>query len=78
MRGEWMLMGHALFNGVYDWQDGPRGDEKAFLAGMVMGSARRDFATAARSICAPCSAPIRSWARTAIRYCSRRAKPPTA
>lgn len=42
-RGGWMLMGHALFNGVYDWQDGPRGDEKAFLAGMVMGAARRDF-----------------------------------
>ncbi len=42
--GDWMLMGHALFNGVYDWQDGPRGDEKAFLAGMIMGSARRDFA----------------------------------
>ena len=44
-RGDWMLMGHALLNGVYDWQDGPRGDEKAFLAGMVMGAARRDFAS---------------------------------
>jgi hypothetical protein len=42
--GEWQLMGHALLNAVYDWQDGPRGDEKAFLAGMVMGAARRDFA----------------------------------
>ena len=42
--GGWMLMGHALLNSVYDWQDGPRGDEKGFLAGMVMGSARRDFA----------------------------------
>jgi hypothetical protein len=41
--GAWMLMGHALFNGVYDWQDGPRGDEKTFLAGMIMGMARRDF-----------------------------------
>jgi hypothetical protein len=39
----WMLMGHALLNGVYDWQDGPRGDEKAFVSGMVMGAARRDF-----------------------------------
>lgn len=45
MAGEWMLMGHAMFNAVYDWQDGPRGDEKAFLAGMLMGSARRDFAS---------------------------------
>ncbi len=43
-RGEWMLMGHVLLNGVYDWQDGPRGDEKAFVSGMIMGSARRDFA----------------------------------
>jgi hypothetical protein len=43
--GEWMLMGHALFNGVYDWQEGPRGDEDAFLAGMIMGAARRDFSS---------------------------------
>ncbi|MBI1359150.1 MAG: hypothetical protein GC155_02580 [Alphaproteobacteria bacterium] len=43
MAGDWMLMGHALFNGVYSWQDGPRGDDKAFLAGMVMGMARRSF-----------------------------------
>jgi hypothetical protein len=40
-----MLMGHALLNGVHDWQDGPRGDEKTFLAGMIMGAARRDFAS---------------------------------
>ncbi len=43
MRGDWMLMGHALLNGVYSWQEGPRGDERTFLAGMVMGSARRDL-----------------------------------
>ncbi|UPT64396.1 MAG: hypothetical protein M0D54_07680 [Hyphomonadaceae bacterium JAD_PAG50586_4] len=42
-RGAWMLMGHVTLNGAYSWQDGPRGDEKAFLAGMIMGSARRDF-----------------------------------
>ena len=41
--GDWMFMGHAMLNGVYSWQDGPRGDEKAFLAGMIMGSARRDI-----------------------------------
>ena len=41
--GGWMFMGHAMLNGVYSWQDGPRGDEKAFLAGMIMGSARRDL-----------------------------------
>lgn len=40
-RGEWMLMGHMTLNGVYDRQDGPRGDEKSFVAGMVMGSAQR-------------------------------------
>lgn len=45
MQGEWMLMGHLVLNGVFDWQDGPRGDEKAFVNGMVMGAARRDFAS---------------------------------
>ena len=43
MSGGWSLMGHAVFNGVYDSQSGRRGDDKAFLSGMVMGSARRDF-----------------------------------
>ncbi|HVY83919.1 MAG TPA: hypothetical protein VG943_02205 [Caulobacterales bacterium] len=41
MRGPWMLMGHARLNGVYDWQGGPRGDEKTFVSGMVMGMAQR-------------------------------------
>ncbi len=41
--GDWTLMGHALLNLVYDWQDGPRGDEKTFVSGMIMGAARRDF-----------------------------------
>ncbi|MGE3301706.1 MAG: hypothetical protein AB7M12_01170 [Hyphomonadaceae bacterium] len=45
MRGGWMVMSHALLNGVYDWQDGARGGEKAFVAGMVTGSATRAFAT---------------------------------
>jgi hypothetical protein len=36
-------MGHALLNGVYDWQEGPRGGEKAFVSGMLMGLARRNF-----------------------------------
>jgi hypothetical protein len=39
----WMLMGHAMLNGVYSRQDGPRGNDQAFLAGMVMGAARRDI-----------------------------------
>jgi hypothetical protein len=43
MTGSWMLMGHALVNGVYDWQDGPRGGEKAFVSGMLMGMAARHF-----------------------------------
>ncbi|HSK38189.1 MAG TPA: hypothetical protein VK943_00330, partial [Arenibaculum sp.] len=42
--GDWSLMGHVLLNGVYDWQEGPRGDEKTFVSGMVMGTARREFA----------------------------------
>jgi hypothetical protein len=41
MAGDWTLMGHAMLNGVYDRQEGPRGDELAFTSGMVMGSARR-------------------------------------
>jgi hypothetical protein len=39
--GEWMLMEHALINGVYDHQGGPRGGDKAFVGGMVMGMAER-------------------------------------
>ena len=40
--GGWSLMGHVLLNGVYDRQEGPRGGEKAFVSGMIMGMARRD------------------------------------
>lgn len=43
MSGDWMLMGHAMLWGIYDTQSGPRGDDKAFLAGMLMGAARRDL-----------------------------------
>jgi hypothetical protein len=39
--GDWTFMGHAMLNLVYDWQEGPRGGEKAFAAGMVMGVAQR-------------------------------------
>ncbi len=42
-RGDWLVMGHALLNGIYDWQDGPRGGEKVFLSGMAMGMAKRVF-----------------------------------
>lgn len=41
--GDWMVMSHVLLNAVYSDQTGPRGDDKAFLAGMVMTSASRDF-----------------------------------
>jgi len=44
MAGDWTLMGHMTLNLVYDWQEGPRGDDKTFVSGMMMGSARRDFA----------------------------------
>ena len=43
MSDGWMVMGHALINGVYVSQDGPRGDDKAFLAGMIMATASRDL-----------------------------------
>jgi hypothetical protein len=39
--GDWMTMWHALFNGVYDNQGGPRGDNKTFVSGMVMAMAER-------------------------------------
>jgi hypothetical protein len=41
--GDWTLAGHLTLDGVHSWQDGPRGDEKAFVGGMLMGTARRDF-----------------------------------
>lgn len=43
MAGDWTISAHAILNLVYDWQDGPRGDEKTFVAGMAMVSARRTF-----------------------------------
>ena len=39
MRGKWTLMVHGTLNGVYDSQSGPRGADKAFVAGMLMGMA---------------------------------------
>lgn len=38
------LMGHVNLQGVLIEQSGPRGDDKAFVAGMVMGRASRLFA----------------------------------
>ena len=43
VRGDWMVMTHAMLNLVYDSQSGPRGGDKTFVAGMLMTSARRDF-----------------------------------
>ena len=43
MAEDWMLMAHGLFNGVYDKQGGPRGGEKAFASGMLMGMAERQI-----------------------------------
>jgi hypothetical protein len=37
----WMLMAHGVLNLVFDHQSGPRGDDKAFASGMLMGMARR-------------------------------------
>lgn len=46
----WMLMGHLQLNAIYDTQSGPRGADKAFVAGMFMGSARRDFGSGTLSL----------------------------
>ena len=39
--GDWTLMAHGVVNLVYDHQSGPRGDDRAFANGMLMGTARR-------------------------------------
>jgi hypothetical protein len=39
--GDWTLMAHGVLNLVADHQSGPRGDDKAFASGMLMGMARR-------------------------------------
>jgi uncharacterized protein involved in copper resistance len=41
MSGDWTLMAHGILDLVYDHQSGPRGDDKTFLSGMLMGMARR-------------------------------------
>jgi hypothetical protein len=41
--GDWMTMWHALFNGVYDNQGGPRGDNRTFVSGMAMAMAERQI-----------------------------------
>jgi hypothetical protein len=41
MGGDWTLMAHGVLNLVYDHQSGPRGDDKGFASGMLMGMARR-------------------------------------
>jgi hypothetical protein len=41
MSGAWTLMAHGVVNLVYDHQSGPRGDDKLFASGMLMGMARR-------------------------------------
>lgn len=43
MSGGWMLMGHGTVNLVYDHQSGPRGDDKAFVSGMLMGMAQHSL-----------------------------------
>jgi hypothetical protein len=45
MSGPWMVMLHGTLNGVVDWQQGPRGDRKDFVSGMLMASAKRDLGT---------------------------------
>ena len=42
-QGDWSIMSHALINLTWDRQNGPRGDDKTFVSGMLMTSARRDF-----------------------------------
>jgi hypothetical protein len=41
MRGPWTIVIHGLLNGVYDRQNGPRGDEQGFVSGMFMVMGQR-------------------------------------
>ena len=41
MSGDWTLMAHGVVNLVVDHQSGPRGDDEAFISGMLMGMAQR-------------------------------------
>src|SRR5690349_829948 len=41
MSGDWTFMAHGQLDLVYSWQEKPRGDDKVFAAGMLMGMARR-------------------------------------
>src|SRR5689334_23840537 len=38
--GDWTLMAHGTLNVVYDRQSGRRGDDKAFISGMLMSMAQ--------------------------------------
>ena len=44
--GGWMLMAHGNVDLIGDWQGGPRGDDKVFVAGMLMGMAKRHIVNA--------------------------------
>ncbi len=39
--GDWSVMLHGNVDLVHSWQEKPRGDSKTFVAGMLMGMARR-------------------------------------
>ena len=41
--GQWMFMVHGNLDLIADTQSGPRGDDKLFTAGMLMGMATRTF-----------------------------------
>ena len=69
--------GTAILNLIYDHQGGPRGGDKTFANGMVMGMAQRPLGDGTLGF-GRCCRPTRSWARAAIRCCSPPARPPTA
>ena len=43
MSGEWTFMAHGELDLVHSWQEKPRGDDKTYVAGMLMGMARRQI-----------------------------------
>ncbi len=78
MAGDWSIMFHGMLNGVYDTQSGPRGGDKAFVAGMVMGMASRDVGDRGRVQFRAMLSPDPFMGPPAIRCCSPPARRRTA
>ena len=76
--GAWATMLHGFVNLAATDAGGPRGDSKIFSQSMLMGMAHRPLGVGSLTLRGDGFRSIRPWARTAIRCCSRPARPRTA